>query len=82
MALAIHSLSWSIMIMILFFIFYPILAASNNVIIEIVILLNAIIHYFIDDDKANKLKINLVADQCLHGAQIFLTWIFMEFAVL
>lgn len=34
---------------------------------------NAVIHYFIDDQKANKRTINLTVDQFMHFAQIVLT---------
>ena len=38
-------------------------------------IVNLIIHAFIDDLKANKLKINLIVDQLIHIIQIFITWI-------
>lgn len=34
---------------------------------------NSAVHYFVDDLKANKLKINLVQDQLCHLGQILLT---------
>lgn len=37
-------------------------------------ILNIGIHYFIDDQKANKKEINLVEDQLWHLLQIVLTW--------
>jgi hypothetical protein len=42
-------------------------------VILISFIINAIIHAFIDDLKANKLKINLIEDQTLHLAQIVST---------
>ena len=37
-------------------------------------IINTIIHGFIDNSKANKLKINLIQDQCVHYIQIVMTW--------
>jgi hypothetical protein len=33
------------------------------------------IHAFVDDLKANRFKINLIADQLIHLAQIIGTWL-------
>ena len=68
-ALMCHAFSWSFMIMLpiaivggfnlgLFFLAYPV---------------NMFVHAFIDDIKANKLKINLLTDQSLHLVQIVCT---------
>ena len=69
-ALIMHSFSWSFMIML------PILislhfAFSWFYIVAFVV--NAIIHGFVDDLKANKLKINLIQDQSIHLCQIAIT---------
>ena len=74
MALFCHSLSWSIMI------FLPILIYSlyNQIDLNwfyLVLPINLIIHAVIDDLKANKFKINLIIDQCIHFMQIFITWL-------
>ena len=69
-ALAIHSISWSIMIHIPLVIMFPSLGQFALLISFIV---NAVIHYFIDDLKANKLKINLFEDQMVHFCQIYTT---------
>lgn len=74
MALFCHSLSWSIMV------FLPILIYSlyNQIDLNwfyLVLPINLIIHAVIDDLKANKFKINLIIDQCIHFIQIFITWI-------
>ena len=74
MALFCHSLSWSIMV------FLPILIYSlyNQIDLNwfyLVLPINLIIHAVIDDLKANKFKINLIIDQCIHFMQIFLTWL-------
>jgi hypothetical protein len=70
-ALLEHSFSWTFMIML------PI-AFSMQFKIGlwlIAYIVNLIIHAFIDDLKANKLKINLIVDQLIHIIQIFITWI-------
>lgn len=74
MALFCHALSWSIMI------FLPILTYSliNNIDLQLFYLaipINLIIHAFVDDLKANKLKINLIVDQSIHFIQILTTWL-------
>ena len=70
-ALIMHGLSWSIMIHI------PLMflgGINDDLFLLLSVLLNAVIHAIIDDLKANKLKINLDVDQCLHGLQIIITW--------
>ena len=74
MALFCHSLSWSIMV------FLPILIYSlyNQIDLNwfyLVLPINLIIHAVIDDLKANKFKVNLIIDQCIHFMQIFITWL-------
>lgn len=74
MALFCHSLSWSIMT------FLPILIYSlcNNIALDwfyLAIPINLSIHFIVDDLKANKLKINLIADQSIHFIQIIITWL-------
>ena len=69
-ALIMHSLSWSFMIML------PIaIVNSFNVGIGFVavFVINTILHGVIDDLKANKKKINLIADQSFHLSQIAIT---------
>ena len=69
-ALAIHSISWSIMIHIPLVIMFP---SLGQLALLISFIVNAVIHYFIDDLKANKLKINLFEDQMIHFCQICTT---------
>ena len=69
-ALAIHSKSWSIMIHIPLVIMFP---SLGQLALLISFIVNAVIHYFIDDLKANKLKINLFEDQMVHFCQICTT---------
>lgn len=71
-ALLIHGLSWSIMIHV------PLMflgGIRDDFFLLLSVLINTVIHAIIDDLKANKLKINLDVDQCLHGLQIVITWI-------
>lgn len=70
MALAMHSISWAIMIML------PIIFFSNidGVIILFMTAINAFAHYGIDDAKANMKEINLVQDQTAHLLQILMTF--------
>lgn len=71
-ALLIHGLSWSIMIHV------PLMflgGIRDDFFLLLSVLFNAVIHAIIDNLKANKLKINLDVDQCLHGLQIVITWI-------
>ena len=70
MALIMHSMSWSFMIML------PIaISMSYNVsmLFVIVFILNAVIHALVDNLKANKLQISLITDQLIHLLQIFVT---------
>ena len=63
-----HCFIWS------FVTFFPILFLFNSIIgYTIIVFINMIIHAYIDDLKANKLKINLITDQLLHLGQIVLT---------
>ena len=68
-ALTMHALSWSFLVML------PIAAVLNfnvNASFLIVLLINAIFHALVDDLKANKKLINLWADQFAHLVQITL----------
>ena len=70
MALIMHSMSWSFMIM------FPIAISMSfnvSILFVIVFILNAVIHALVDNLKANKLQINLITDQLIHLLQIFVT---------
>lgn len=73
-ALAIHSISWSIMIHVPSVIMFP---SLGQLALLISFIANAVIHYYIDDLKANKLKINLFEDQMVHFWQICTTLSFI-----
>lgn len=70
-ALFMHSFSWTFMIMLVPTIyivlfggtFYPLLFVGN-----------VMLHMFIDNEKANEMKINLIQDQFLHIMQTVWTW--------
>ena len=66
--LCIHALSWSTMILLPWF---PYL--ENTEILTAAWIINWGIHYYIDDLKANKKKINLGLDQNIHILQIIIT---------
>lgn len=70
MALAMHGFSWAFMVML------PIAAYMNfhpSPLFYILFAVNWAAHAFIDDLKANRLKINLITDQLLHIVQILVT---------
>jgi hypothetical protein len=66
-ALIVHSFSWTFMIML------PIAVVMNfkiSILFGIIFGANVILHAVIDNEKANKFRINLWVDQILHIAQI------------
>ena len=76
MALIMHSFSWTFMIML------PIAFVTKFTFSKFYMLAfinNAIVHATVDNLKANKLKINLIQDQSIHIAQIFITYIIYLF---
>ena len=77
-ALIMHSMSWSFMIML------PIAISMNlnvSALFAVVFIGNTIIHAVVDNLKANKLKINLVVDQSIHILQIIITYIILYMAL-
>lgn len=72
-ALICHSFSWSFMIML------PILVYNwgNLTLLNYwyILIFNIIVHAIIDNEKANKFRINLVVDQLFHLIQIILSWV-------
>ena len=71
-ALTIHSLEWSIFIMLPFLFMTP---PINPILLAFMISVNTIIHCYVDDLKCNQLKINLTTDQVIHFLQILITWL-------
>ena len=74
MALLMHSMSWSIMIL-LPAIF---ILNTNQYALFAIFIINTFIHYHIDDLKANKKQINLIFDQTVHMMQIITTWVLVQ----
>lgn len=70
--LLVHAFSWSFMIMLPIFV-----ATAWNPPGYLLLwgLLNVIIHAAVDDQKANRFRINLIQDQGFHLLQIVVTWI-------
>ena len=71
-AIVVHALSWSIMIMLPWIFLY---GEKIGITILSAVIINTIIHGFIDNEKANKERINLWQDQLVHFFQILLTWV-------
>lgn len=72
--LLVHAFSWAVIT------YFPLLIESKDVSAYfMLILINTGLHAYIDDLKANKLKINLITDQLLHLGQIVLTIIICIF---
>lgn len=71
-ALFFHSFSWTFMMMLPLLI-YTIL--FGGVYYQLLFIGNIVIHFYVDNEKANKKKINLVQDQLYHMMQIFGTWL-------
>jgi hypothetical protein len=70
MALLIHSMSWSIMILLPFMFLHYV----SGLMLLGAFIINAVIHCYVDDLKANRGQINLVVDQSIHIVQVILTW--------
>lgn len=77
-ALFIHSLSWSIMIMLPFIFFGNV----PWIVMFVFGCINCLIHYRVDDAKANQMKLNLKEDQTAHFLQIIITFfVFTAFSL-
>lgn len=71
-ALLMHSISWAFSIMA----FLVLITNSlDNIVVYGIFITNILIHAIVDDLKANKKKINLIADQSIHMIQIIVTWL-------
>ena len=76
MALFCHSFSWSFMIQLPICVYSFCYMGTFLWSIPLFII-NLIIHMYVDDLKANQLKINLIQDQMIHFIQIIITWIIL-----
>lgn len=75
MALAEHAFSWAFVTAIPSIVFYYMESKTDRLwIVLIAIAVNSIIHAIVDDEKANRYKINLIQDQTIHFAQLLVTW--------
>ena len=72
-ALIIHAISWSCMIMAPAILFK--LPTINLAMIIILFIFNVVTHANVDNQKANLHKINLIQDQLFHFGQIIWTWV-------
>ena len=71
-ALIMHAFSWTFMIML------PIAKSLNfqlTFTFYVCFVINFIIHAIVDDQKANRYRINLVQDQAIHILQILITFL-------
>lgn len=77
-SLFMHSFSWTFSIMIPVYV-YTIYTKQPITVVAILITtaINILVHAVTDDLKANRKKINLVQDQCIHLIQILTTWLIL-----
>lgn len=75
MALCEHAFSWTFMIMLIPTVYTYVTIGKISVVLLVDFVLNWAIHCCVDDQKANKKKINLVQDQLIHFIQIIVTWL-------
>lgn len=80
-ALIMHSISWSFMILLplLLFRFIGVDFVGEGYLFTALFIINTIIHALVDHLKANKHTINLITDQSIHIGQIIVTWAIMVF---
>ena len=76
MALVLHAFSWTFMTM-LPMIAYRLLLGDLPLCCYGVFLVNWLVHGVVDHLKANKLMINLIADQSIHLIQVVVTWVLL-----
>lgn len=74
-ALIEHAFSWSFMsqLPIMIYLIYNQMFEYTPMFL-VLFIMNLAIHAFVDDWKANKLRINLIEDQISHIGQIVITW--------
>lgn len=80
MALVEHAFSWTVMINIPAIVYVLICGITFPTLLFIdLFIANIIAHAYVDNVKANLLKINLSIDQLIHIFQIILTWLLYVF---
>ncbi len=67
-----HGFSWTFMMMLPLFLYVLLFGGAYY---PLLFIGNVIIHSYVDNEKANKKKINLVQDQGYHMIQILGTWL-------
>jgi hypothetical protein len=72
-----HAYVWTFMIMLpyMIFVFKNYTNLKYHIIYVVLFMINWAVHTYVDDLKANKMKINLVVDQLIHVVQILITCI-------
>lgn len=70
-ALFIHSFSWAFLVMLPITMHYHFILSTA---FYMLLFINCAVHMFVDDQKANRLRINLIVDQTIHIIQIFITY--------
>lgn len=76
MELVEHAFSWTFMIHVPIVVYSIIFGALPNIYLFIAVFtINWMVHMITDNAKANLMKINLIQDQWIHIAQIFVTWV-------
>lgn len=76
-ALIMHSISWSFMILLPLVIYVSFV--NITWLFAVIFVVNTTIHATVDHLKANKLCINLIADQSIHILQIIISWALLLF---
>lgn len=74
-ALIIHAFSWAFMISLPLWVYSFLGNDIIQPVLVVTMIINTILHAYIDNLKANKLKLNLVQDQILHIDQVVGTWL-------
>lgn len=80
MALIMHTMSWSFMILIPPTVYNLIFGRFNIYVYTFAFFINSGIHFAVDHLKANKKVLNLISDQLCHIAQIIVTCLIMLYA--
>ena len=73
--LALHAFSWTFSTLVPLVVYMLIANISIDYTLLIAFIINWIIHFIVDNEKANKLRINLIIDQTIHIVQIIVTWL-------
>lgn len=72
MALIMHGLSWSFLMMLPVVLYYRFDVSTGFLVLFVS---NTLTHCIVDNEKANRKSINLIIDQICHMLQIIVTWL-------